>query len=137
MQHPEPGLHLCRLLRLAHFYSVRLVLQSASHQLVLAASSLPASHCAAAIAALEPLVDANAGAVRDALAACTAQLLRLMDPLDRIFEEEDLGATFEQLPLQAVLQVTKLEALGKSSQETGVVGMCLPARQYPWVCSAC
>lgn len=128
MEHPEAGLHLCHLLRLAHFYSVRLVLDAASKQLVQAARSLPASHCATAIAALQPLADSDA--IGDALAACTAQLLRLMEPLDRIFEDHDLGATFEQLPLPAVLQVTQLKALHSSSQETGGAGgvpACPPA----------
>lgn len=124
VEHPEPALHLCRLLRLAHFYSVGTVLREASELLVSKAGSLTASQCAVAMAALRPLADADATGPAKALAACATRLWSLLTPLDKIFDDAELGATFDELPLAAVLEATKQTLLG-SSAETGGHGLCL------------
>lgn len=110
--------HLCRLLRLAHFYSVDTVLKEASQLLTSMAGSLSVSQCAAAMVALHPLAEAAAAGPCQATAACAAQLRHLLHPLDIVLDDTELGEMFDQLPLVAVLEATE-QALIASSQETG------------------
>lgn len=124
VEHCEPGLHLCRLLCHAHFYDVRLVLEAAAGALKDHAASLPAAHCAAVLCMLQPVVEGEGGSgggvLAGVLAACDQQLLRQLDPLDRLFEDEELGATFDALPLQAVVRAVGRKPQGAAdSQETG------------------
>ena len=102
---------------------MRLVLEAAAAALEGCAVGLPAAQCAAALCILQPLAEGGGGgggALARALAACDRQLVRQLDPLDRLFEDEELGATFDALPLQAVVRAVGRKPQGAAdSQETG------------------
>ncbi|KAL4457469.1 hypothetical protein ABPG75_012334 [Micractinium tetrahymenae] len=112
-----PAEELCRLLRLAHFYAVDSLQETAAAALVPLARSLPGSTAAAIYTALQPLAEEGSPLAR-AAAACLERLQALLTPLEVVFTDEELGALFDELPLAAAAAITKPSEMEWNSQET-------------------